>query len=436
MKRTARGELKSEEPIEEHDSGFIGPMTLFDTFPYNDTFEETRELNIVCSPPTATAETYTFIHNRQDYGVIRTEDIFLKANIKLKTGNAYVANDREVSLNMAPLRFGWKSEEVYINNQLVSVQSSKENELAYFHWLLTAVPSNYKDEEKITFMIRDTPGHFDDIDGIADGTGVNNLGMRKRKLLCTHNTPFECIDRIDLLGYNKRFIPISLDFKIVLTRLEKTKLLLGDATYCAAAEIPIIKPNAQLSAAINELMIQKGEECRFYRTTHRYVAFPIPVGARVITHRNIFNGSRPGRTVTKIVPQTVYNGAHTLNPFKIPYPTITYHAISVNEAIVPPVYRTSKESYMTLRQILDRRYSEMPFTYDEYVSDYGIIVNDLSPNKDGFDQVLPNVTSGNVSIEVHFRVDTTTAQQLIIMGEFRNQLSVDYMTAARNKVDV
>ena len=70
MKRT-RG-TTSEEPVEEHDSGFVGPMTVFDTFPYNDTFEETRELNIISSPPTATAEVYTFMHNQQDYGVIKT----------------------------------------------------------------------------------------------------------------------------------------------------------------------------------------------------------------------------------------------------------------------------------------------------------------------------------------------------------------------------
>jgi hypothetical protein len=173
----------------------------------------------------------------------------------------------------------------------------------------------------------------------------------------------------------------------------------------------------------------------FYRITYRYVAFPIATGARVISHRNIFHGSRPGRVITKIVPQTVYNGAYTINPFSAAFPDITYYAISVNEAMIPPVYRDSQTAYMDLRQILDRRYIEMPFTYDEYQSDYGIIVNDLSPNKDGFDQVLPNVTSGNVSIEIHFRVDTTQDQQLIVVGEFRNQLSVGYLTAARNKFD-
>jgi hypothetical protein len=49
-------------------------------------------------------------------------------------------------------------------------------------------------------------------------------------------------------------------------------MLLGHAGECATANIhledfelraPIMKPNAQLSAAINKLMIQKGDECRF-----------------------------------------------------------------------------------------------------------------------------------------------------------------------------
>ena len=152
-------------------------------------------------------------------------------------------------------------------------------------------------------MIRDTPGNFNNIAAIVDDDNDNvvNLGMKTRRNLCMHNQSLECMDRLDLLGYNKRYIPTSIDFKVVLTRLEKTKMLLGDATHCAAANIhlddfelraPIMKPNAQLTVAINELMIQKGDECRFYRMTYRYVAFPIPVCARNITHRNIFNSIR------------------------------------------------------------------------------------------------------------------------------------------------
>jgi hypothetical protein len=40
----------------------------------------------------------------------------------------------------------------------------------------------------------------------------------------------------------------------------------------------------------------------------------------------------------------------------------------------------------------------MPFSYTGYVSSYGIIVNDLTANKDGFEQVLPNSTSGNIGV--------------------------------------
>ena len=81
-----RRDSPESEAVEEHDSGFMGPMTLFDTFPHNDTFDESRELEILASPPgDPRAEVYTFIHNRQDYGVIKTEDAFLKAKISVHT---------------------------------------------------------------------------------------------------------------------------------------------------------------------------------------------------------------------------------------------------------------------------------------------------------------------------------------------------------------
>jgi hypothetical protein len=142
-------------------------MTLFDNFPHNDTFEETRRLQLIASPVNTTADVYTFMHNHQDYGVLATEDAMLKATITVhhRTTGVAAANDQVVSVNMAPLKFGWKTKEVYINNQLISPQSSKENEITYTHHLLTAVPSNYWDEEDITLMI--LPHYHNDNDSIA-----------------------------------------------------------------------------------------------------------------------------------------------------------------------------------------------------------------------------------------------------------------------------
>ena len=72
-------------------------------------------------------------------------------------------------------------------------------------------------------MIHDTPTHFNSVVGMLNGTNVVNVGMRKRYLACNQDTVLTCMDRIDLLGYNKRYVTTSFDFKVVLTRLEKRK---------------------------------------------------------------------------------------------------------------------------------------------------------------------------------------------------------------------
>ncbi|CAB3982218.1 Hypothetical predicted protein [Paramuricea clavata] len=383
MKRKRQEEA---EPIEEHDSGFVGPMTLFDTFPHNDTFAETRTLELLPNPTTENAEIYTFMHNRQDYGVIDMIDAKLSAKLRLAVtaGGAAPAGDQNICVNMAPLRYGWKTKAVYLNNQLITPQSSKENELEFTHDFLTTVPSEYSDDKDINLMIHDTPGRMDVITNLhhnTNATGNTNIGARQRYIKINGATVHQCIDKLDLLGRVKRYVPTSFDIKVVLTRLEKTKVLYGTAADCAPVDLrmanlkltmPILKPNAQLSAAINDLMIQKGEECRYYKITHRYVAIPVPQNSRHIQHKDIFNA----------------------------FPDITRFAVSINEAEIPPVITNSAEAYINLRQSLDRRHSEMPCTYAEYVSDYGMIVTDLSPNRDGFSQVLPNSTSGNLSIKL------------------------------------
>jgi hypothetical protein len=198
------------------------------------------------------------------------------------------------------------------------------NELCWVNHLLTKVPSGYSYDDDITLMIHDTPGHFNSVTEVHGDGGDNivNHGARRRYMACSQDTELICMDYFDLMGYNKHYVPTSFDFKVCLTSLEKTKVLMGNATHCGNVDVrftdlkltvPITKPNAQLSQAINELMIQKNDECRFYVTSYRYVAIPLPQGSRHILQNDIFNGARPSRLITKVVWQTVYNGAHTLN---------------------------------------------------------------------------------------------------------------------------
>jgi hypothetical protein len=435
-----------DEPVEVHDSGFMSPMAMFPTFPYNDTFVDSRTFKINAGPiANPDAEEYTFNHAPNDYGVMDLEKAKISGRIHLTTAaNADLDNAQVVALGLLPLRLSWKSREILLNNQRINSLSSQENEIAFLDHLTREVKTMYEPEEKITGCIHNTPGHSDSSARLMaqDHVGHVNKGAGKRYQLCHEDTSLECYDTINIMGDNKRYVLSSFEFKVRLARLEKNKTLSGDAGHCAVVKIryhdlkliiPAYKPKAQLMGAINTAMIQKGEEARYYVRHHRYVPFPILAGTRKIIKNDIFNGARPTRVYVYIRTQARYNGAHTLNPNRMIFPNIEFLGIKINEAFVEPTIENSREAYINLRRVLNRSHDEMPFNYDDYLTDYGFIALDLTENKDSFNQLMPNTTSGVCSIEIRLSVDLVANSQLIIVGEFRNQLSCAYQTEARLK---
>jgi hypothetical protein len=244
------------------------------------------------------------------------------------------------------------------------------------------------------------------------------------------------------MGDNKRHVLSSFELKIRLTRLEKIKTLFGTEAHCIAAKIryhdleitiPAYKPKMQLMSAINTAMIQKGEEAKYYVRHHRYVPIPILAGTRKIIKNDIFTGARPTRVYVYIRTQARYNGSHELNPNRMIFPNLEFIGIKINEAFVEPTIENSREAYINLRRVLNRSHDEMPFNYDDYLLSYGFIAFDMTENKDSYNQILPNSTSGVCSIEMRLSANLANNSQLIIIGEFRNQLSCAYQTEARLK---
>ena len=434
-----------DEPVEVHDSGFMAPMAMFPTFPHNDTFVDNRVIEVRATPVSTTAETYTLVHHKQEYGILNLEDAKLIATISLKTAlGADLANDREVALNIRPLHTFWKTKEILINNHACNTVTSQENELAYVRHLLDEVPTGYQQGESINLCIHDTPGAFDNVDNMLDGAdGISNYGIRKRYLACNQGTALECYDSIDLTGDKRRYVVSSFELKIRLTRLEKIKMLMGEPAHCNVAHvhiedlrmiIPAMKPRLQLTQAINQAMIQNGEECKYYIRTYRYVPHTVAAGTQRIILSDIFTGSRPTRVITYLRTQLRYNGAYNLNPNRMIFPpNLEFFGLKINDALVSPTIANAREAYINLRQILNRRYEEMPFYFNNYVTDYGMIVTDLTENKDSYNRVLPNTTSGVVGLEMRFTQPLAADSQLINIAEFRNQLSVGYQTEARQK---
>ncbi|CAB3989932.1 Hypothetical predicted protein [Paramuricea clavata] len=175
-----RARVESDEAIEEHDSGFMIPMGMFKPFPHNDTFIDNRTIELRAKPEdNPVSETYTFLHHKQEYGVLNLEDATISGKLTLKTAAAgNLGADQVVALNMGPLTQFWKSKSVLLNNEQVNTVTTQENELSYVCHLMDRVPSQYKPSDVINLAIHDTPGQFDDITEIndADGGGLVNLG--------------------------------------------------------------------------------------------------------------------------------------------------------------------------------------------------------------------------------------------------------------------
>lgn len=247
---------------------------------------------------------------------------------------------------------------MYVNNDLIQPVTTHESELSYVNHLLSKVPSGYKDSQAICMGYHDTPGKFDSrvrIDAITEATCVNK-GAGKRGTAFDNGAENLVIDKFDTFGHNRHYVPSSFEVKIVLTRLEKVKYIFGTTAHAVAVRmeinelqirIPVFKPVQQLSEAINEAMIQKGDECKYYITTYRYVATPVATSAQHVQVNDIFTGSRPHRVITYVKSQARYNGAHQLNPNLMAFPAVNHYAIKINEAIIPPVIRNSKEAYVS-----------------------------------------------------------------------------------------
>ncbi|CAB3988045.1 Hypothetical predicted protein [Paramuricea clavata] len=388
--------ITETEPIEQHDSGFMEPMQMFKTFPHNDTFVDNRVFTLNANPAETTSDVYTFVHHKQDYSILNLEDATIQATISLKANNgANLGADQIVTINPLPLHTAWKTKEIFFNNQVVNTISTQENELAYIDHLLREVPSGYLPEKEVNLAIHDTPGHFDSIIHFNDATEdtLVNKGANERYQACNQATALKCYDRIDLMCQSKRFIPTSHKIKIILRRADKTKILFGNAGHCGVANV-------------------------------HFDDFKITIP-----------GARPTRVITYMKLQTRYNGAHNLNPNLIAFPDLQFYGLKINEAFVQPLVQNSREAYHNFRTILNRHYDEMPFSHKDYQSSYGIIVTDLSENKDSFNQVLPNSTSGVISLEMRFNQPLAHQYQLINIAEFRNQLSVGYQNQAHTKYD-
>ena len=341
-----------------------------------------------------------------------------------------------------PLRTLFKTKELKINESLVTPSGNSAYLASWIAFLTRETPTMYKDSPEVNLCYPDTAQHMDDING-------NNPQAVLRHGAVNNNTS-HIIDTIDCPGFDEGgsevYLPSAFKIELKLTRANKLTVMTGvahaDLTVADAKlmlndlkiTIPVFKPKDQLSTALNNMFIQHDKDAKYYTTVFRTVVSLVAGGRRKIRENDIFNGSVPVRLFILYSLQANYNGTINTNCFNFPWHNYQNIDVSVNSVSVGTI-KNQKEAYSQLRDVLNRKNSEMPITFNQFINGYGIIAFDLTANHDTHLAVLPARASGVVNCEIDF-TQNTAAGSIIFIGEFRNEIKVGIKKPARLLYDI
>ena len=300
----------------------------------------------------------------------------------------------------------------------------------------------YKDSPEVNLCYPDTAGHIDAIDG-------GNPQCRLRHA-AVNNATSHIIDTIDCPGFNEGgsevYLPSAFKLDLKLTRANKLTVMTGAAHADLAIadaklmlndlkiSIPVFKPKDQLSTALNKMFVEHDKDAKYYTSVFRTVVSLVGDDRRKIRENDIFNGGVPVRLFILYSLQDNYNGTIGTSCFNFPWHHFQNINVSVNSVSVGTI-TNQKEAYSQLRDLLNRKYSEMPITYNQFINGYAVIGFDLTANHDTHLAVLPARASGVVNCEIDFS-QNTAAGSIIFIGEFRNEIKVGLKKPARLLYDI
>ena len=193
--------------------------------------------------------------------------------------------------------------------------------------------------------------------------------------------------------------------------------------------------NNQLKDALNLLLENKRAIVKSYVTQTQVVTKEHLLTTTTHLDSDIFNGSIPYKVLVFALHRDNFNGTVGTNSTQIQWEGITDFQFTINGTAVGLCIKNSKQDYWHLRNAIHKGNDKMPFTYDQYESDFGIIGVELCATNDSNLKVLPLKPEGNLSCSITFTQNAGVNIILYYVGYFPNQYNnpldtVPFMTYA------
>ena len=385
---------------------------------------------------------YRFTRPGNVVGLLKTSDAKISCEMSVRNGIGDLVANSNLIAPPLPLRTLFKTKELKINESLVTPSGNSAYLASWISFLTRETPTMYNDSPEVNLCYPDTAGHM-------NALNADNPNARLRHGIINNADGF-LIDTVNCPGFNeggsKVYLPSAFKLELKLTRANKSTVCTGadhaDLGVAAARlslkdlkiTIPVFKPKDQLTTALIKNFVEQDKDAKYYTTVFRTVVSLVPAGRRKICENDIFNGSVPVRLFILFSAQNNYNGTYNTSCFNFPWQNYSNINVSVNSVSVGTI-TNKKEAYSQLRDVLNRKYSEMPITFNQFINGYGVVAFDLTANHDTHLAVLPARASGVVNCEIDFSQNTPVGS-LIFIGEFRNEIKVGLKKPARLLYDI
>lgn len=390
-------------------------------------FDETRPLANFTD--TSTIE-FAISGQGSEYIDLKRSRLYVRAKIVKADGSDLVAQEKTGIINL-PLQTMWSQVDVYMNNKLVSLNSSHYPWKAY----LKTVLSSGSDEQQSQLQ---SQLYFKDDDPM-DSTTLNS-GLVNRYEYTKLSREFELEGPLmeDVFNVDKYLIQ-GVDLYIKLYRSSNPFVLMSEETspdyklQILDATFKTCKIKVDSGVVVNHMKQIEKEAVKYSVRRTEIKKNTIAKASGELIWDNMFP-RRPSLVVVGLIPQKSGNGAYDSNPLNFKHYTATDVGLFVNGESVParPLKldfgndRKYATAYLNLFEACEKINSDcgLNISRADFGTGYTLYAFPLDPTC--LDQDYINlVRHGNVRLEMKFGTILPESVTCIAYAEYSDLLEID-----------
>lgn len=404
--------------------------------PYTQTSIE-KSIYVEIPPLSAVSDTgpveFFIAGNGEDYVDLNNTLLHLRCKITRADGRN-IDQTNNVSIINYPIATIFSQVDVTLGDRLVTQASNTYPYRAILDCLL-----NYGDE---TLSNQFTSGLFyKDTSGNMDGNTVtqSNMGLNNRSLYTGASNTFELLGHIHAdMFFQERMLINGVDLKIKMVRGKDDFCLISPdqeqyKLKLVSASLFVKKVTVSPAVKLGHAQALLTANVKYPIEQVNLKTFSLAAGSRVCNQENLFLGQLPKTVIIGLVGNDAFTGTYNKNPFNFRHYNAEFVALYVNGQQFPskpfqPDFNNSNavREYYSLVQASGRHLKDQPLLINrqEYTDGYTLYAFDLAPDE-GCGQHLSLIKSGNMRLEMRFRVPLPRTVNLVVYAVFDNIIEVN-----------